>query len=669
MEKIKLKTSEFSITNIKSMVNSGNLIIDDCKIFNGEKYFLIFNNDNKFLIFKNSIEIILVNDDKKENGKIYKIESQLQLFNLLKQKNFILPYIKTNENKRIYLNRHNIIDEFTNLKYTIYNDNSKIKELINNEPKSLSIKFKPIELSENFYEYFKYSNIEEKNEFFEYYNDNNDTGRKKLERLLCKLAISTKLSLLKITGTTCIGKSTTLLKFSRNNMNILYFNLKYFREQEKKNNYVNIINTFIEECKRLYLKKDNLIEQLNYFFVNSLGNNYIKILIGFINIIKNDEVIIILDQFKNKDESYHLILCELEKIKRENLKTKFIICSSINEYEIKDEIIKVLNKFNGVPSVLNTDSQNYYFYFDNLFYPRKNDKNKFNSVLQLFNFIPKYVYMFKKLEFNNISNSINNIKNHIIQKILQTKISIKEEDIGMYFLLIKNNIKINLEYTPENIKLLEYVPLKYFQINFQNNYFHIDYLFPFISEILDSKISIDEVDNFFKQKKENNISYLNSYIKSYYFEFAAKFRISNLIKNEKFEIIKVNEIVHMTKVISNILFPTKSIIFEALNLQSQTKDNTNYNMYNFKTQNKDLFEILDETFKNQYIYNIDYYKNKVKNINNKIKNKYDLSKFNLLIDQEFISGKPLDQAYIFGDNTNKTLVGFQIKCYSNKTGN
>ena len=222
MEKIKLKTSEFSITNIKSMVNSGNLIIDDCKIFNGEKYFLIFNNDNKFLIFKNSIEIILVNDDKKENGKIYKIESQLQLFNLLKQKNFILPYIKTNENKRIYLNRHNIIDEFTNLKYTIYNDNSKIKELINNEPKSLSIKFKPIELSENFYEYFKYSNFEEKNEFFEYYNDNNDTGRKKLERLLCKLAISTKLSLLKITGTTCIGKSTTLLKFSRNNIYFIF---------------------------------------------------------------------------------------------------------------------------------------------------------------------------------------------------------------------------------------------------------------------------------------------------------------------------------------------------------------------------------------------------------------------------------------------------------------
>ena len=76
-----------------------------------------------------------------------------------------------------------------------------------------------------------------------------------------------------------------------------------------------------------------------------------------------------------------------------------------------------------------------------------------------------------------------------------------------------------------------------------------------------------------------------------------------------------------------------------------------------------------ENMINSTIKNINYYKNEQNNkkVNSHIK--YDCSENNLLLDQEFLRGKHLDQAFIYGDKDNKILVGIQIKCFSNKTTN
>ena len=50
--------------------------------------------------------------------------------------------------------------------------------------------------------------------------------------------------------------------------------------------------------------------------------------------------------------------------------------------------------------------------------------------------------------------------------------------------------------------------MKYFNLIFNENYFEIKYSFPYIQQILISKISINEADDFFINNKFNFIQYL-----------------------------------------------------------------------------------------------------------------------------------------------------------------
>ena len=126
--------------------------------------------------------------------------------------------------------------------YEIKNADSFVKNIGKENTKYvLGENFKPIELSKYFYNFFKFIE-QEKDKNFNYYLEERDSGRKKLEELLEKFEESS-FNFFKFTGLTSNGKTTTLLKFARRKLNIMYFNLRFL--EKKKIFYKLSMNIFL----------------------------------------------------------------------------------------------------------------------------------------------------------------------------------------------------------------------------------------------------------------------------------------------------------------------------------------------------------------------------------------------------------------------------------------
>jgi hypothetical protein len=74
------------------------------------------------------------------------------------------------------------------------------------------------------------------------------------------------------------------------------------------------------------------------------------IIINILEFIKDTHNIIIFDQFKRS----YINIDDFNKIENiiQNSKLKLILCSSINNYDIRDEIIKTIKKYKGNPKEL-----------------------------------------------------------------------------------------------------------------------------------------------------------------------------------------------------------------------------------------------------------------------------------------------------------------------------
>ena len=84
-----------------------------------------------------------------------------------------------------------------------------------------------------------------------------------------------------------------------------------------------------------------------------------------------------------------------ELIKTSSL--KLILCSSINDKDIRDEVIKTINTFGGNITILNMHTQHYYFYFPQNFFEIKLSGNvEYDELFQLFYYKPKFKYLLLK---------------------------------------------------------------------------------------------------------------------------------------------------------------------------------------------------------------------------------------------------------------------------------
>ena len=199
----------------------------------GKNYFLIQDFNRKFFDYffyqPITIQYSFVNDKDNNNQiTINNIYSTEQIENYNKIKNVNNPHIVFKDIKIIYdqakLDIYNYIKNniliITN-EQNDYEDNFIFDDNIIEDNK-----FEKKKLSEYFDNYFVYNKKEEKE--FEY---EQTTSRDSLISLYINIFIlNQNLRFFKFCGPTSTGKSTTLLKFSREQRGIVYLNLKAIHE-------------------------------------------------------------------------------------------------------------------------------------------------------------------------------------------------------------------------------------------------------------------------------------------------------------------------------------------------------------------------------------------------------------------------------------------------------
>ena len=567
-------------------------------------YEIIFNEE-PFTAITNEIEI------KQKKEKIIKkmiipnICCLEEIKDFCKDKFIDNPYVLDNEKNKIYIKDDSNILEFIKdgLLNIYYITEDKYNESSINNPKIIIDNFKPKDLIDNFFEIFKYNNKEEEENKNFIYLESKERG--KLSKFFGNLAAKKNLHTFKFAGPKNCGKSTTLLKYSRSNFSVMYLNCKYYHELQLKGKMTNVYNDILKEFQRIIKINPALIPQINELFKECKGKLYADIIYEIIKFLETMNLIkiIILDQVNE----YHLNSVILNKyikfIKEKKAKIKLIICSSINNYEIEDEVLKTIKNNINFDNGLNEENQDYYYYCGYLYENKIDDNNKLSPIFKLFRNQGKYIYSFKKSK--NYKQTFSEIRKEIendIKKFLKGKDIISISDILIF---IKNNIQnenVSIPY-----QLLKFIPMKYFSIKKNyDNYFKINYDFPYIEYILDSLINIEDCDNYFKSQRYQ-FDFLKGNVKGLYYEYSCIYHINNsTIFGTKIEnYITLESIAKFDNIIENI----EDYIIKNID---EPKD-SNSILNDIKT-NDNNSEDLNSTKQNEIIM-IDDYSSNEKNLN------------------------------------------------------
>ena len=83
--------------------------------------------------------------------------------------------------------------------------------------------------------------------------------------------------------------------------------------------------------------------------------------------MNNNTLILVLDQFKQKNIDYEPSFSKTieEYIQNKNLKVVF--CLSLNDNEVRDKLLPTFMKFKGNPKELNKETQEFFFLFRVIF--------------------------------------------------------------------------------------------------------------------------------------------------------------------------------------------------------------------------------------------------------------------------------------------------------------
>ena len=513
------------------------------------------NDPSKFFfVFKIKRKISIYFGEKVQQIQIY---SSSQIDDFIKENNI--------DNTKIYIKNTDI--KYSDVKYylDLYLDNNELeikkkKELPNikfDKPLSDDKKYKPEEYSKYFYDYFIYEDENKKGQIFNF--QNNDIRRKIINNIL-KLRNDKNLKTFKLTGPTSIGKSITLFHAAHTSFNVAYINMKCLINN--KNDLFKTYSMIISELERFKITEPNDFMQLinENYYNDKTGLQLLLKIMEFLNnsLIKTKKLksylfdyVFILDQFKLKyiEEGFNEIGF-LEKISSLNY-IKLVECSSINDKNMREECIKTWQMKGKNILDLTIDNQKYFFYFTNI-YKNIVNKDKEDKILKQFRYLPKYIHKFKK--YNNYHQFYEDIREHIDKKIDEF---CKAYKMDKSYLLTNLKYLINKEHAYDKFNsVIEYCPLKYFIIVFTIYSFKIRPIFPFILNIINYKLNEDDCDKYFRNViyKTNTIE--NQYVKGDYFEAAVKYALQKILPkkkddDDKYKIVKLNEIVSMDKIITD----------------------------------------------------------------------------------------------------------------------
>ena len=561
---------------------------------------IYYFNDKPFTTIINEISII-EKENNRETITAKKIVPNIicvdEIKEFFKNDEFYHIFALDEKKNKIYLKQNiNILNFIKNGILNIYYYN---KDIFNELPKEKLIilkgDFKPKDLIDDFFKIFKYNN--EKEEEDKYFIYSNSEERKKLTNLFDQLMFDKNLHTFKFAGPKNSGKSTTLLKYSRSSAFVMYFNCRYYHELEKQNKFEKVYNNIKNEFQRINIHESEFISKANILFQKFLGMTYTEIIYEIIKVMKDLKVtrIIILDQVNEKN----LKSSELDKyinfIKTKETKIKLIICSSINNYEIEEEVIKSIKYDINFDKGLNLNNQDYYYYCGYLYDNKLDDSHLLFPIYELFR-KKKYIYLFEKS--SNYSETFSKIKKKIRDDIIKF---LGEKDLYLnisdILIFIKNSIKKQIVSIP--YQLLKYIPLKYFSIEkISKNNYKLNYDFPYMEYILDNLITIEECDNYFLKKKYE-LEFLNGNdVKGLYFEYSCIYQINNsevfCPKLKKF--IVLESLSKFDKVIENIEEITINKIKNKNKSKELSKEKTNNLSDN--DNNKNISEKLNKSQNN-----------------------------------------------------------------------
>ena len=577
--------------------------VDLLKDDNGEEIKSIFDYDYD--------ELIKICNDKVKNEKLFKkfninVYHGTNIFRIEKGKNFLLfsPKIKveiiqnskiilkftvgTNyeikellvknniDINKVFINNKKLSIEFNAL-YLHIKENKLILEIIENQMPNITIKreilnwekdYYPKDYSEFFYDYFKTEKKE--NELFIY--ENNDS-REKIHKNIMKL-FEYEIYKYKITGPYACGKSMTIFRISRITRNIIYINLKTLKVNDT--NKDKCIRIILSECLRIDLNLNDFKKR--YEKVN-ISNNIYGFLIEILEIILElfqEIIILILDQYKSSYFSCEKeFMNKINNLMKKNL--KLVICSSINDNEIRDAYLPTLQNYYGNPPHLEHEFEDYYFYYSNLYNPKYTTYTE-----ELFGNRFKYIEIFQ--ESLTISEGLTKVSNRIINKIEKFKKYEEQKfhknccefNLDDILIFLNNNMNKDIPRSQFN-EIISICPLKFFIPDIKEESFQIIPLFPFIKYCFKKYLEKVDCDKFFEEEKYKNNTFLSNSIKGEYFEFSVKKALNdeNLlnIKNLRFMSLKVNEICKMKELISDAYQEIIDKLNE--NIQQQKDDNEN----------------------------------------------------------------------------------------------
>ena len=216
----------------------------------------------------------------------------------------------------------------------------------------------------------------------------------------------------------------TLFKISLAYLDTIYINLKTLKAN--KDNLYKCLEIIFSACSRVFFEPSQKVKFREQLEKIDLCENILQILLKILNLIiliTKKYIILMLDQFKfdniNNDNSFIDSINEINKNK-----LKVIYCSSINDNDMRDELIKTFIKYKGNPNsgLLSINNQVYYFYYIGLYSP-----NKTKSLLYKL-FKNKYNYS-KLFDENNIKSSVQKINEKIYSKLNTFKTYSNEKQI------------------------------------------------------------------------------------------------------------------------------------------------------------------------------------------------------------------------------------------------
>ena len=571
-----------------------------------KNYDKIIFNEEPFTAIMNHIEIKLDKEKIIKKIVIQNICCLEEIKDFCKDKFIDNPFILDDGKNKIYLTDESKILKFIKdgILNIYYINEDKYNEYFFNKPKIIEDNFKPKDLTDNFFEIFKYNKKEEEDKDFIYLETKE---RGKLSNFFENLVENENLHTFKFAGPKNCGKSTTLLKYSRNNICVMYLNCKYYHELELKDKRALVYNDILIEFQRLNLVDSDCGKQIKELFEKCKGKLYTDIIYEIIKFLVTLNLIeiIILDQVNENHLNTDILNKYIKFIKEKKSKIKLIICSSINNYEIEDEVLKTIKNNINFDKGLNEDNQDYYYYCGYLYEKKIDDNNKLRPIFNLFRNQTKYIYIFEKSK--NYKQTFSEIRKTIeidIKNFLKRKDIFSISDILIF---IKNNIQnenVSIPY-----QLLKFIPMKYFSIKKNyDNYFTINYDFPYIEYILESLISIEDCDNYFKTQRYQ-FDFLKGNVKGLYYKYSCIYHINNsTIFGTKIEnCITLESIAKFDKIIENIEDYTIKNIKESNDNDSILNDittNDNNSEYT-NTINQNEINMIDDFSSNEKIFNYD----------------------------------------------------------------